>query len=378
MIPYGRQTIDAEDEAAVLAALRSPFLTQGPRVEAFEAEIAAYVGAKHCVAVANATLGLQLAYAALELGAGEGITSPITFIATASAMEQAGLTPVFADIDPETVNLAPRALDVAIGPQTRLVAPVHFAGLPCDMAAIADIARARGLKIVEDAAHAIGSDYADGGRIGSCRHSDMTVFSFHPVKTMTTGEGGAITTNDPELHARLVALRSHGIVRDPTRMARHDGPWFHEQQTLGLNARMTDLQTALGSSQLRKLDGFVTRRRAIMETYRAAFADLEWLGLPPDAGAQRVGWHLFAVRLDFAALGRDRTAVMAELAGAGVGSQVHYIPVHTQPWRRRQRRQGPFPHAEAWYDQCLSLPLFPAMTDAEVEQVIAAVRALRP
>lgn len=374
-IPYGRQWIDAADENAVLEVLRSSHLTQGAATDAFEQALADYVGARFCVAVSSATSGLQIAMQALELEPGEGVTSPITFVATASAMEHAGLEPAFADIDPDTVNLSPRALDAAIRPATRLAVPVHFAGRPCDMAAIGDLARARGLRVIEDAAHAIGSEEAPGVRVGACAHSDMTVFSFHPVKTMTTGEGGAVTTNDRELYDRLRMLRSHGITRDAARMARHDGPWFYEQQQLGVNARMTDIQAALGLSQLGRLDGFIDRRQAIVDRYRAAFADLEWMTSPPDAAGRRIAWHLFAVRIDFAAIGRDRPAIMAALAEAGVGSQVHYIPVHRQPWRAR-RPHPAMPAADDWYDRCLSLPLFPAMTDDDVARVISAVRGL--
>lgn len=386
-IPYGRQWIDADDEAAVLAVLRSDFLTQGPETKAFEDALAAYVGAKYCVAVANATAGLHIAMQALDLNAdggdGEGITAPNTFVATSNAMAYVGLKPVFADIDPETFNLSPEATRAAITPRTRLIAPVHFAGLPADMTAFAAIAREHGLKVIEDAAHAIGSEYPDGGKVGNCAHSDLTVFSFHPVKTMTTGEGGAITTNDPELYERLLMLRSHGITRDPARMkglgaGGDSGPWVYEQQALGWNFRMTEMQAALGRSQLGKLDAFRDRRAAIIARYRAALAGLNWLELPHDAGDQRVCYHLFVVRIDYGAIGKTRAEVMAALRAAGVGTQVHYIPVHTQPWYGETYgyRAGDQPAAEAYYDRCLSLPLYPAMTDADVDTVAAAVRAL--
>ena len=377
-IPYGRQWIDAEDEAAVLAALRAPMLTQGPATQAFEREIAAYVGARHAVAVSSATAGLHLSMMALELGSGEAITSPITFVATSNTMVHVGLTPVFADIDPATLTLSPAAVAAAITPATRLLAPVHFAGRPADMTGLRALADDHGLKIVEDAAHAIGSDYVGGGRVGNGAYSDLTVFSFHPVKTMTTGEGGAITTNDPALYERLLMLRSHGITRDPTRLSDPPGPWWYEQQAMGLNYRMTDIQAALGSSQLRKLDRFIDRRLAIVAEYRRAFADLAWLTLPPDAADRRIGWHLFTARIDFEALGQTRAEVMAALAAKGVGSQVHYIPVTRQPWYRAtyDTRPDAFPQAEAYYAQALSLPLYAAMTDDDVAQVTAAVRGL--
>lgn len=375
-IPYGRQWIDADDERAVLSTLRSDFLTQGPATPRFEADLAAYVGARFAVAVSSATAGLHLTMAALDLGPGEGITTPITFVATANAMAYVGLTPVFADIDAETLNLSPVATRAAMTERTRVIAPVHFAGRPADMAAFRQIADETGVRIVEDAAHAIGSEYGTG-KVGDCRHSDATVFSFHPVKTMTTGEGGAVTTNDPELHERLLQLRSHGVTRDPVRLSDPPGTWWYEQQMLGFNHRMTEIQAALGSSQLRKLDRFIDRRLAIVDRYQAAFAGLDWLRPPLARGSDRIGYHLFVVQIDFQRIGRSRAEVMAGLAALGVGSQVHYIPVPRQPWYRQTYGEpAPFPAADRYYDRALSLPLFPAMTDQEVERVISAVRGL--
>ncbi len=375
-IPYGRQWIDADDERAVLSTLRSDFLTQGPATGRFETELAAYVGARFAVAVSNATAGLHLTMAALDLGLGEGITSPITFVATANAMAYVGLTPVFADIDAETLNLSPAATRAAMTERTRVIAPVHFAGRPADVAAFRDLAEETGARVVEDAAHAIGSEYADG-KVGDCRHSDATVFSFHPVKTMTTGEGGAVTTNDPDLYERLMMLRSHGITRDPARLSDSPGAWWYEQQMLGFNYRMTEIQAALGSSQLKKLDRFIDRRLAIIDRYQAAFAGLDWLRTPLPRGADRIGYHLFVVQIDFERIGLSRPEAMAALAAQGVGSQVHYIPVPRQPWYRQTYGEpAPFPAADRYYDRALSLPLFPAMTDEEVERVIVAVHGL--
>ncbi len=377
-IPYGRQLIEADDETAVLAALRSDYLTQGPATKAFEDDLAAYVGAQYCVAVSSATAGLHIAIAALDLPAGEAITSPNTFVATANAMAYVGLDPVLADISPDTFNLSPAAARAAITGRTRLIVPVHFAGLPADMEALDELAAEHDLGLIEDAAHAIGSDYTSGGRVGNGRFAALTVFSFHPVKSMTTGEGGAVTTNDPALYERLLMLRSHGITRDPTRLTDAPGPWWYEQQVLGFNYRMTDVQASLGASQLRKLDRFADRRRTIIARYRTAFSSLSWLTLPFDAGPQRVCYHLFVARFDFEAMGRTRAEVMAALAADGVGSQVHYIPVYRQPWHaaRTGDHTAQFPANESYYAQCLSLPLYPAMTDDDVERVITAVRCL--
>jgi len=377
-IPYGRQLIEADDEAAVLATLRSDYLTQGPATRAFEDDVAAYVGAKYCVAVSSATAGLHIAMAAMDLPGGEGITSPNTFVATANAMTYVGLDPVLADISPDTFNLSPAAARSAITERTRLIVPVHFAGLPADMEALGELAADHGLGLIEDASHAIGSDYASGGRVGNGRFSAMTVFSFHPVKSMTTGEGGAVTTNDSALYERLLMLRSHGITRDTVRLTDPPGPWWYEQQILGFNYRMTDFQASLGSSQLRKLERFADRRLAIIARYRAAFSDLSWLTLPFDAGHQRVCYHLFVAQFDFAAMGRTRAEVMAALAAEGVGSQVHYIPVYRQPWHaaRMGDHTALFPVNESYYGRCLSLPLYPAMTDEDVERVITALRGL--
>ncbi|TFW13554.1 UDP-4-amino-4,6-dideoxy-N-acetyl-beta-L-altrosamine transaminase, partial [Brevundimonas intermedia] len=371
------QWIDDADEAAVVAALRSPLLTQGERISEFESKLAARVGAEHCLVLANATAALHVAYAAMQLEGREGITSPNTFVATSNAMAYAGITPRFADIDARTLNLDPEAAARAINDATGVIAPVHFAGLPADMKRFQAVATEHGLRVVEDAAHAIGSQYPDGGQVGDCRYSDATVFSFHPVKTMTTGEGGAITTNDRALYDRMVLLRSHGLERAPEQMAKAPGPWFYEQQMLGYNYRMTELQAALGLSQLAKLDGFCIRRQQIVDAYHKGLAGLEWLTLPHVA-EQSVCYHLFVLQVDFSSLGKSRSDVMAQLRHAGVGTQVHYIPVHLQPWYRDHfsTQIGDYPDAERYYERALSIPLFPAMTDGDVATVIDAVRKL--
>jgi len=377
MIPYGRQWIDDVDEAAVVAALRSPFLTQGERIQDFEAKLADRVGADYCLVLANATAALHVAYAAMALEGREGITSPNTFVATSNAMAYAGIKPRFADIDARTLNLDPDAVVRAVNEDTALIAPVHFAGLPADMKRFHALAKYHGLRIVEDAAHAIGSQYADGSLVGNCRYSDATVFSFHPVKTMTTGEGGAITTNDRELYERMLLLRSHGLERAPERMSEAPGPWFYEQQDLGFNYRMTELQAALGISQLAKLDRFIARRQQIVKAYHQGLSGLNWLTLPHTA-EQPICYHLFVVQMDFASLGLTRKDVMARLREVGVGTQVHYIPVHLQPWYREHlgTKRGDLPVAEQYYERALSIPLFPGMSDEDVATVIDAVRSL--
>jgi UDP-4-amino-4,6-dideoxy-N-acetyl-beta-L-altrosamine transaminase len=374
VIPYGRQLIEDDDIAAVTAALTSDFLTQGPRIAAFERELADYVGARHCVAVSSATAGLHIAVAALGIEPGsEAITSPNTFVATSNAALYCGLEPVFADIDPHSYLITPETVREKVSARTRLIMPVHFAGHPCDMEGLAELAQAHGARIIEDAAHAIGSSYEGGGRVGNGRLAAACVFSFHPVKTLTTGEGGAVTTNDDGIYEALLALRSHGITRDVARFVGggEPGPWRYEMQTLGFNYRMTDVQAALGSSQLAKLERFAARRRQIIARYHQGLSGISGLGLPPVC--EHACHHLFTVRIDFAALGLTRTGVMEALKARGVGTQVHYIPVHTQPYYTA-RGAVSLPQAESYYDQCLSLPLYPAMSDADVEQVMDAVR----
>lgn len=396
MLPYGRQTLSEEDIAAVVSVLRSDFLTQGPAIEAFERRFAARVGAKFAVAVCNATAALHLAMRVAEIGPGDRVvTSPITFLASANAAAYVGATPDFADVDPLSLTLDPRRLAEQWQPDTRAVVPVDYAGQACDLPAIAAVARAHGAVVIEDACHATGgrfhSDAAPGGpwSIGAHPWADATVFSFHPVKTMTTGEGGMLVTNRADWADRARRLRSHGIERDPARFERAEsdpvlgeiGPWSYEMQELGYNYRLTDLQCALGLSQLERLDAFIARRQEMVARYNAAFADLPWLQVPrlrDPRDAATTSWHLYTVQIDFAAVRRSRPAVMQALRDAGVGSQVLYIPVHLQPWYRRTYGYGPgqCPAAEAFYARALSLPLYPAMSDAEVERVIGAVRRL--
>ncbi|MNX53254.1 UDP-4-amino-4-deoxy-L-arabinose--oxoglutarate aminotransferase [compost metagenome] len=375
-IPYGRQWISEEDIAAVVEALRSDWLTQGPLVTRFEEALAEAVGARFAVAVANGTAALHLAALAAGFGPGdEVITTPNTFAASANCVLYAGGKPVFADIDPETYCLDPEAVRARLSPATKGLIPVHFAGQPCDMGALSAIARERGLTVIEDAAHAIGASYeVDGAtyRVGSCAHSAMTIFSFHPVKHVTTGEGGAITTNDPALYQKLVQLRTHGITRDPDRLMRHEGPWYYEMQELGFNYRLTDFQCALGLQQLKRLDAFVARRRAIADAYDQAFGTETELIVPIERAGATSSYHLYVVQFRTA----DRRKAFERLRELGLGVNVHYIPVHLQPYYARELgcRPGDCPQAETYYARAVSLPMYPGMTDAEVARVIAAVK----
>jgi UDP-4-amino-4,6-dideoxy-N-acetyl-beta-L-altrosamine transaminase len=376
-LPYGTQMIDETDVQSVLEVLRSPFLTQGPRVEAFERAVAGRVGAKFCVAFCNATSALHCAVRALGVEAGaEGITSPNTFVASANCMAYCGVTPVFADIDPRTYNVTAETIAERVTEKTRLVIPVHFAGQPCDMSAIGALAKSRGLRVIEDAAHAIGSLYDDGSPVGNCRHSDITVFSFHPVKTVTCAEGGVATTNDPELYRSLCLFRSHGITKDPVQMTRQSpGPWYYEMQELGYNYRMTELQAALGLSQLKRLDFFRARRREIVARYNAAFAGLPNVRTPYEAPGVSSCFHLYVPRFDFKSMGIARAEFGKRLHSFEVGWQVLYIPVYTQPWYERTFgvRRGLCPNVEAYYEEALALPLYPKLTDDDVERVVKAV-----
>ncbi len=376
---YGRHSIDEADIQAVREVLESDFLTQGPKVKAFEEALCAVTGARYAAAVSNGTAALHLAALAAGVGPGdEGITSPITFAASANCLAYAGARPVFADIRPDTYTLDPEEFLRKITPRTKAVLPVDFAGQPADMEKLWAIASKRGIKVIEDAAHAIGSRYACGAAVGSCKYSDMTIFSFHPVKTITTGEGGAITTNSAELYARLCLLRTHGITKDPVLMAENHGPWYYEMQELGFNYRLTDLQAALGISQLKKLDVFVRRRREIVAEYNKAFSSLRSAVVPYETPGVFSAFHLYVLLLDFAKLGKSRKQVFAGLSALGINAQVHYIPVHLQPYYRRTFgcKPGDFPAAEDYYARCLSLPLYPDMGGAEVARVISAMRTV--
>lgn len=374
-INYGRQWIDEDDAAQVLDALRSDFLTQGPKVQEFEAALCEYTGARYCVALSNATAGLQLAVMALGLPEGmEGITSPNTFVASANALVYNRLKPVFADIDPGTYNIDPARIADKLSDKTGVIIPVHFAGRVCDMERIKTLTRNRNISIIEDAAHAIGSSYPNGEKVGCCTYSDMTVFSFHPVKTVTTAEGGAVTTNSSQLYEKLLLLRSHGITKDPELLKENPGPWYYEMQELGYNYRMTDLQAALGLSQMRKLDRFHERRNRIIEQYNEVFAPVTWI-TPPRKDNGNPCFHLYVVKIDFDRIRISRKEIMEQMRAASIGTQVHYIPVHTQPYYRQRfgYAWGDYPQAESYYNSALSLPLYPQMSDQDVARVISTV-----
>jgi UDP-4-amino-4,6-dideoxy-N-acetyl-beta-L-altrosamine transaminase len=377
LLPYGRQTIEDDDIAAVTEALRSDFLTTGPRVEAFEAAFAEAVGAPHAVACANGTAALHLAMLALGVGEGDLCVVPaITFLATANCVRYVGAEVLFADVDPASGLITPQTLDEALaraGDQpVRAVLPVHLRGDVADLPGLEAVARRRGAVLVEDAPHALGSSGRFSGqaeKVGDGRHSAMTTFSFHPVKTIATGEGGMVTTRDADLAARLRLLRSHGMTRPPDT----DG-WWYEMHEPGFNYRLPDILCALGLSQLAKLDRFAARRRALSSAYREALAPLAPLVTPAASPA----WsdpvlHLMSVLIDFEAAGRSRGEVMEALAARGIGSQVHYIPVPWQPYYRKRYGELSLPGAQAWYARCLSLPLFPAMADADVGRVADAL-----
>lgn len=393
MLPYGRQSVGAAEMDAVLEVLRSDFLTCGPKVDEFETRFAEMVGAKHAIATNSATAALHIAMLVARIGQGDRVvTSPNTFLASANCAAFVGATPDFCDIDPVTYNLDADLLERSWQSDTKAVVAVAYAGQPCDMPRIASNARGRGALVIEDACHGIGGGFRHEGReyrLGGHPWADMTTFSFHPVKTMTTGEGGMLVTDGDDWAEEARRLRAHGVERqrfvglgeDLPAAFGERGPWYYEMQELGFNYRITDLQCALGIAQLQRLPAFIARRHQIVARYNAAFADLPHLVTPSlrcESDRDLTSWHLYTVQIDFAALGRTRTEVMADLRRHGIGSQVLYIPVHLQPWYRRtyDYAHGKCPVAEHYYERALSLPLFPAMSDREVDRVISSVHAV--
>jgi len=378
MIPYGRQDITDEDIAQVEAVLRSDFLTQGPAVPSFEFALASYCGTSHGVAVSSATAALHVACMALDLGPRDLLwTSPNTFVASANCGLYCGAQVDFVDIDPRTYNMSVAALEAKLleaaaeGRLPKVVIPVHFAGQSCEMREIHALGQRYGFRIIEDASHAVGGRYL-GEPIGNCRYSDITVFSFHPVKIITSAEGGMALTNDPQLAMKMERLRSHGITRDPAVMAADsDGPWYYQQIELGYNYRMTDLHAALGCSQLQRLDEYVNCRHEIAARYDAAFKGLP-LTVPYQHPDGRSALHLYPIHITNVA---TRRRVFEALRSKGVGVNVHYIPVHTQPYYRRLGfRLGDFPASEHYYAGAISLPMFPTLTVAQQDEVIGITR----
>jgi UDP-4-amino-4,6-dideoxy-N-acetyl-beta-L-altrosamine transaminase len=381
MIPYGRQSLDSADIDAVLEVLHSDWLTQGPSIERFENAVAQRCEARYAVAVCNATAALHIACLAAGLGPGDHLwTSPNTFLASANCGRYCGATVDFVDIDPHTWNLDARLLASklaraeAAGILPKVVVAVAFAGQSCDMHAIAALAERYGFVLIEDAAHALGADYA-GRPVGCGAHAMMTVFSFHPVKIITSGEGGMVLTNDARLAERLQRLRSHGMTRDPAQMDEvSHGPWYYQQVELGYNYRMTDIQAALGHSQLSKLDAFIARRRYLAERYGQLLSDLP-LNLPGAQAQAQSAWHLYVVRVQTDQLAVTHRQIFEGLRAAGIGVNLHYIPVHLQPYYREQGfAAGDFPEAEHYYAQAISLPMFPALTEDQQDEVISALR----
>lgn len=383
MIPYGKQEISQHDIDAVLEVLKSDFLTQGPKVPAFEQSLIEFTGAKHALAVNSATSALHIACLALGLGKGDWLwTSPVTFVASANCGLYCGANVDFVDIDPFTYNLCPKKLEEKLigakknGTLPKVVIPVHLCGQSCDMKAIVKLSREYGFKIIEDASHAIGGKY-HGSPVGSCQYSDITVFSFHPVKIVTTAEGGAALTNQDDLAQKMALYRSHGVTRDPSIMQNvSDGGWYYEQVTLGFNYRMTELQAALGVSQMQRLEQFVAARHRLADRYNEQLSELP-IVLPYQLESTYSGLHLYVIRLRLEEINSSHREVFEALREQGIGVNLHYIPVHTQPYYREMGFVcGDFPEAEKYYREAISLPMFHLMTDDQQDRVIQALRRI--
>ncbi len=381
MIPYGRQDITQADLDAVVSVLKSDFLTQGPAVPAFEGTVKEYTGVEHAVAVCNATAALHIACLALELGSGDWLwTTPNTFVASANCALYCGAQVDFVDIDPLTYNLCPQKLEAKLiqaqkdNKLPKVVVPVHLTGQSCDMVAINALGQKYGFRIIEDASHAIGGHYK-GAPIGNCRYSDITVFSFHPVKIITTAEGGMALTNNTELAIRLRLLRSHGITRDPVYMTEPmHGPWYYQQLVLGYNYRMTDMQAALGVSQIARLDGYVERRQKIARRYDEMLVDLP-VTLPWQHPDSNSSYHLYVVRIQLNRIKSDHCQVFELLRAKGIMVNLHYIPVHTHPYFQQMGfKYGDYPESENYYSEALSIPMYPTLTDEEQNRVVLSIK----
>ncbi len=383
MIPYGRQDISQQDIEAVINVLKSDFLTQGPQVPAFEHSVKQACGSDYGIAVNSATSALHIACLALELGEGDWLwTTPNTFVASANCGLYCGAEVDFVDIDSQTYNMCAKELEEKLiraeqsDKLPKIVVPVHFSGQPCDMETIHNLSKKYGFKIIEDASHAIGGKYK-GEPIGNCRYSDITVFSFHPVKIVTTAEGGMAMTNSLELATKLELLRSHGITRDTSLMTKTaDGPWYYEQINLGLNYRMTDLQAALGVSQMQRLDSFVTKRHDLAQRYNELLKDLP-ITLPWQHDDSYSGLHLYVIRLQLDKIDKTHLEVFEGMRAAGILVNLHYIPVHMQPYYQELGFEvGQFPQAEQYYKEAISIPMFPTMTDEQQNEVVNKLKEL--
>lgn len=371
-LPYGRQWIDEEDIESVINVLKGEYLTTGPAVGEFEKAVASYVGAKYAVSFSSGTAALHGACFATGIGEGdEVITTPMTFAASSNCVLYQGGRPVFADIDSDTYNINPKKVEELINENTKAIIPVHFTGQPVALDKIQHLAKKHNLVVIEDAAHALGATYK-GEKIGSL--SDMTMFSFHPVKHITSGEGGIITTNSEKYYEKLLQFRSHGITREPDKLIENHGPWYYEMQFLGFNYRMTDIQAALGTNQLKKIDKFVDIRKKYVSKYNEAFNQVSEIQTPYQDRYASSSWHLYIIRLDLKKLSGNRREIFEALLSANIGVNVHYIPVHLLPYYSKLGYQrGLCPNAEKLYEEIITLPLFPAMSEQDVSDVITAV-----
>lgn len=372
-LPYGRQWVDDGDINAVVNVLKSDFLTTGPTISEFEEKLADYVGANYAVVFSNGTAALHAACFAAGIGKGdEVITTPMTFAASANCILYLDGTPVFADIDPNTYNIHPDAVRKAVNDRTKAIIPVHFTGQPADLDPLLELAKERDLVVIEDAAHALGASYK-GRRIGSI--GDMTMFSFHPVKHITTGEGGAITTNSKDYYQRLLHFRNHGITRNPSEWEENHGPWYYEMQDLGFNYRMTDFQAALGISQLSKIDTFIGLRKRYAALYNEAFKGMKEVIIPEQLQGSESSWHLYVIRLRTEQLRCGRREIFEALLKENIGVNVHYIPVYLHPYYKALGYTKDLcPQVEKLYEEIITLPLFPMMSEGDAADVIQAVK----
>ena len=378
MIFYGKQSIDENDIDAVVEVLKSDFLTQGPAIEKFEKCVAEYCGAKYAVAVTSATAALHISCLSAGLGKDDILwTSPITFTASANCGRYCGADVDFVDIDPSTYNMSIAELEKKLQAaeiKPRVVVPVHLAGQSCEMDKIYKLSQKYGFKVIEDASHAIGADYKET-KVGCCKYSDMTVFSFHPVKIVTTGEGGMVLTNDKDLYEKLVLYRSHGITRDPKLMTgTADGPWYYQQIDLGFNYRMTDMQAALGYSQMQKVNEFVSKRRYLAKRYNELLKNINGIQLPDQNEDTKSSWHLYVVRVDFSKISKTKNQIFAEMTEKGICLNLHYIPVHTQPYYENLGfKGGDFPNSEKYYEEAFTLPLYYSLTDEQQDHIVKSL-----